>query len=290
MASPSLNFLGAPVSIALEDMGDRAIVERWGPDGPEADVMFKCKWSDRYLVIKYLRGGVIGSGRTVTYLAPASYPSSPNLKCTSIGELRGIKPRTLDSGWVEYEYAIVPAHFSTPTWDAIGTTDSMNSDPSHAPMTTTRFRGSPEILTPPGGSYYYTSGTDSGKPVLDSTVGIVRSRVEISMTRHMIPFPLMDKLMFDVGCINDTTMVFADRTFPRGTVLFAAFDSDPVAEPSTGQKCWDYTFSFVANYSKDWNYFLDPHGEWVPINSKADGTGDPPFEYEDLSYLLSDTF
>jgi hypothetical protein len=299
MSSPALNFLGAAVSIPFADMGDQAIVESWPPEGPTADVWFQCNWADRYTVVKYLRGGTIrsGNGKTISYLRPASYPDSPNMLCTAINEIRGIKPRVYQAGsflptgqslpgWGYYELARVHAHFSVPTWDAVGQSPQ---DPSGLPMTTTRYSSRAEIFAPPTGSFYYAAGAYNTKPVAESSAAVVRSRVEIAMTRHMVPYPYLSDIMEWDGCVNDQTVTFADRTFPRGCLLFLGADMDPVADPTTGERCWDYTFNFMGNFNIEWNEFMDPAGVYVLINNSPAGTGDPPFEYIDYGALFGTT-
>lgn len=286
--SPQFSILGVPVSIYTEGLGDRAVVERWPSSGPEADVVFKAPYDQRYTVIKGLRGGMVATGRTFTYLPPLRYPPSPNLLCTAIGDVTGIKPSTdQSSGWLTYQFAIIPAHFSVPTWDAIG---GPVVDPSGLPFTTTKFKASAEVFTPPSGSYYYIDGPDAGKVVAESSVGIIRSRVEISMTRHFVPFPFLNDIMEWDGTVNDAPVTFGDRTFPRGCLMFAGADTDPVSNPISGERCWDYTFLFLGNFSIEWNEFMGLDGEWHLINDKADGSGSFPFEYVDYNALFGFSF
>jgi hypothetical protein len=286
--SPYLQSLGLPISIAVEDLGQRAVVERFPPEGPSADVVFKCRYADRYAVIKGLRGGVIQTGKKFQYVPAARYPPSPNLVCTSIGEITGIRPWTDANGWLQYDEALVPATFTVPTWDAIDA--QAVSDPSGIPMTTTKFKGSGEVFEPPVGSFFYTAGASSGKKVSGSSVGIIRPRTEISMTRHGIPYPYLDGPLWIEGCVNDTPVLFADREFPRGCLLMASFDMDPVPDPSTGDKAWDYTFTLLGNDVREWNEFMDPAGEYVLINTAADGSGEYVFPYENFDLLFSDDF
>jgi hypothetical protein len=205
--------------------------------------------------------------------------------CTSLGDIKGLRPWTDATGWLQYDFAIIPVNFSVPTWSAI---DQPSTDASGLHMTTTKFRGSPEIVAPPGDPYYYTAGSYSGKPVAESSVAIIKGKVEISMTRHQVPFPYLDGPLWLEGCANSSPVTFGDRTFPRGTLLFASFDSDFQPDPATGDPAWDYTFTLLGNDIQDWNEVNDPTGELVLINTAADASGDFPYPYEDFSLLFSD--
>jgi len=285
--SPFLNVLGVPVSIAVEDVGSRAVVERVTSNGPEADVMFKCPYNQRFTVVRGLLGGVVATGKTLTRLYPLRYPPSPNLFCTSIGDITGLKPFTDGFGWLNYQYSIIPAHFSVPGWDAI---PGYTNDPSGKLFTTTRFRVSGQVFSPPIGSYYYQGGTYAGKPVPDSKQSLIRPQVEISMTRQLMPFVPLDAAMTYVGSVNSSSVTIADHVFPRGCLLFMGIDTDPVADPSTGNRCFNIPFSFIGTYQVEWNEVMDPTGAWQLVNDDPGGTGDPPFAYEDFSILFGDIF
>jgi hypothetical protein len=286
-SSPLLNINGCPVSIVLDGDGEHAVIERATlTEGPSADVVFKCDYANRNLVVLGLLGGVVNNAGTITRVPPMAYPPNPNIFCTNIGDITGIKPFTNELGWIEYQYVKIPAHFSMPTWDVIkGVT---NPDPSGYTYTTTKFKGNCEIFVPPIGSYYYKTGTFSGKPVETSSVGIVRSHAEIQVTRHQIPFLPVTQLMDNAGSVNYDPIKFGDYTFPAGCVLYSTWDIEPKADPA-GIRLWDINLSILANFDTPWNKFFDPAGSWSEINTKADGTGDPPFPAIDLRVILFGT-
>ena len=287
-SGPSLQVLGVPVTIDLEGMGERAVVERFGPGGMEADVIFKAPYNRRFDVIKGLLGGSVGAGKTLTYWKPIRYPPLPQLFCTSIGDCTGIKPFTDNLGWVNYKYVRIPAHFSVPTWDAIPGLPT--PDPSGIERTTTRFRVSSEVFSPPIGSYYYIGGAYNGNPVAASSQSVMRSKVEVVMTRHLMPFvPLAASLRY-TGTVNDAPLLLADYLFPRGCVLFTGIDTDPTSDPSTGVRAWDVPFTFVGNYVIEWNALMDPGGQWRLVNDKKTGAGNFPFSYTSFPALFGNTF
>lgn len=290
MASNHFYILGVPCSIPIEEMGERAIVERVPPSGPEADVLIKCPYNQRFNVVKGLLGGAIATGRTVSYLSPLAYPPSPNLRCTTIGEIRGLRPWVDSYGWVNYDWAIIPAHFELLKWD-LPTSQGIEPDPSGIPYTTTTFQTSAEIFQPPTGSYYYTAGSYSGKPVAESSIGTVRPRVEITMTRRLMPFVPLSFSLSMVGKVNSATVRFADRIFPIGCLLYTGSSiPEPVTDPASAERRWDVSFNFMGNYSVEWNAFMDPAGAYRLINTSPAGSGDYPFAYADFSPFYSNTF
>ena len=277
MASP-FYILGLPVSIDLEGVGDQAIIENLTQDGPTADVTMRCYWADRFTVYKGLVGGAYKSGTQVKYAWPFTYPDSPNLRCVGISNVRGIKPRTNASGWVYYAQCRFVAHFAVPSWDAIPQNQGA-PDPSFQEMTTTRMRGTSEIFAPPGGSLVFADGS----PVPDSSIGIVRGRTEIVMTRHLVPWPPINAIMSLTGCVNNDTITFGDQTFARGFLLYTNPDIEPVSDPSTGNRCWDITFTMLGNQDYEWNKFLSPAGTWQIAGPSV---GTTVFQYQNFSPVI----
>jgi hypothetical protein len=283
MSSPSLNIGGVTCTIDVE----AGVTEESPADGgPTADVVFKCAYGSRYALVKALRGYVTTSGKSINYHPPYRYPPSPNLVCSSIGTIRGLQPKNDGSGWLVYKTAYVPAHFSVPTWT--GFADQTNTpDPSGQMYCTTKFKVSSEVFSPPGGSYYYTAGTNSGQAVEESSIGIIRSRVEISMTRHKFPFVPLNAIMgLEGAAVNSAAVTFADKTFPRGCLLFGGMTSDPQPDAATGDVYQELEFTFLGNSSVEWNAFMDRKGAYQLVNSKADGTGSPPFGYFSFDALF----
>lgn len=288
MPSPSLTIGGVSCRIFIAD----GITESWPADsGATADVTFKCAWSDRYTLARALKGYINPAAYAFVIVVPYQYPPSPNLFCTSIGEIRGIGPFTDSSGWLQYKWALLPAHFTLPTYQAFPSVDSASDDPSGLLYTTTKFKVSSEVFTPPGGAYFYVGGADAGKPVEESHVGFVRPRCEIEMVRHKFPFVPLDACMsIEGGIVNDDTVTFADHTFPRGTLLFTGMDSDPQPGSIEGILLWDLTFTFLGNATIEWNAFMDRAGKFNLINTKPDGSGDFPFNYISFNNLFGFSF
>ncbi len=282
--TPTFTVGTVGASLYVED----GIVEEFPEEGgPRASVTFKVPWEQRYALIAGLRGSISLSGDRIIRTPPFRYPDNTNLICTQTGQVRGVKPRRRDDGWLAYKWAFVPVTFTVPTWQAFGEGDV--ADPSGQPYVTTKFKLSAEVFTPPLGAYFYAAGTKSGQQVEESSVGVVRSRAEISMTRHRLPYVPLDGIMELDGVVNDEEVVIGDKAFPRGCLLFAGASSDPQPDPATGAMLQDVEFTLLGNCNIEWNEFMDPTGAWVPINDKADGSGDPPFEYVSFAWLFGDT-
>jgi hypothetical protein len=302
MPSPTPTFPvnGVPVSIYIGDGdGADAVREQVTQDGAQATVVFKCPWNERYAVVAGLLGGVTSKNGVLSRTPPATYPPSPNLFCTSITDIHGIKPMRDDTnaqglpGWLTYEWAVITAVFSRPTWQAIENQEGQapqSSDPSGIVYATTRFKVSTEVFSPPIGAYYWQGGNHQNQAVEGATVTEMRPRVEISITRHMMPFVPLTAAQALIGGLNNAPWFMADYGFPRGSVLFTGFNSEPKADPATQVTTWDLEMTFLANSRLDWNKFLDPDGSYQFINTAQDGSGTFPFPYVDFSVILSDNF
>jgi hypothetical protein len=267
-----------------------AIGEAWPPDGPAADALFKCAWYDRYTVAQTL----VGFGRGTP---PWSWPGSPNLKCLSLGRIvgsgrprvlqvpRGVAPNIIPAGWPEYDYAIIPANFGIlPYATGDGTPENPIQDPSGKPWTTTRFRVAGEVFQPPGGTYYYQGEGDfSGKPVEKSTLGIIRPKTEISITRHRVTGLDIGAIEAYMGTLNIGNVTFGNKTYDPGWLMFAGWNSN-VSINSLGQVETEAEYS-VMSQDGDWNEIQAKDGNWYLINTMPDGTGDNPFAYTDFSMM-----
>lgn len=282
--SAAFQIGGVACSIAMEGDGGKGVVEQYAPE-PSAEVVFKVPYASRNTVVLNLLGGVVASGWQISRVPPLQYPPNPNLVCLSIGATTGIKPRTNHLGWVEYEYVLMPAHFGVPEWDSY--TGVTNPDLSGHRYTVTKFKNSSEIFAPPIGSFYYRgSDTYTGSPVAEASVGIVRSRSEIQFTRKLMPFVPVTDLMDTVGSVNSDAITLGDFEFPAGCLLFTGWDLEPRSDAASGVRVWDIVFNLLGNENITWNEFMNPGGHWVPINSKSDGSGDPPFASVAFSDLL----
>lgn len=285
------------------------IKEQITPDGPTAAVKFKCLWRDRERLVRGLMGwNYLKNQTTITRELPATYPSNHNLFCTSITNIEGIKPYRDDSGlfsgppdwdntgdvqafpgWTAYEYAVVTAVFSKPTYQ-IAVDDSLeDNDLSNKAFITTTIQPSGEILTPPGGCYYFVEGDQSGQPIQNSNVGLIYSRYEITMRRHFMPIiPLWD-IEACLGHANLNPFVLTTVSFPPGNVLFMGTHTELRADPATGVPLWDIEYKFLANGQNSWNQLLDNKGVFSIISATLTAPFKPPFPPCDMDRLLSDT-
>lgn len=272
MSNPQLQIAGIPVTIAFEDLGDRAVVEM-APDqaGLQATVIFKCAWAQRLNVIKGLLGYVTPNGASIVRVPPVFYPDLPKLYCKSVGEVKAIKPRVRSTGdgWFDAAYALITANFGAPVWQLDDAADL-----SGKLWTTTRTRTSAEVFIPPVGAYYFET---TGKPVPEANVGIMRPKIEISMTRHWLPYMPLAEAAAAIGHVNSGTLTLGNFTFAAETLLFAGMSTQPAAD-TIGNVIQEVEYCLLGNMDGiSWNKFFSPAGTWDYINTAAGGGGSRPF-------------
>lgn len=275
---PRVDVNGYPAQIRLRDDGSDAITESV-PDekGMVATVEFLVDWATRQDFLKALAGSATLAGGVAVRTPPFAYPPNPELYCSAIGEIRGIKPRRTDSGWIEYRKAVVPAVFKKPSWLFDAADPAGQNDPSGVPWTTTRFRVSSEVLSPPAGSYYFANGG----PVPQSSLGFVRPRAEISLTRHWMPWVPLQESMELAGACNEFEIRIGNRIFPRGCILYGGMNATDSVD-TLGNKVFEVEYIFLGNFEVEWNEIMDRDGAWKLVNTAADLSGDYPFFYDDL--------
>jgi hypothetical protein len=284
--SPTFDIGGIPCRLATEDVY-QAIGEAWPPDGPAADALIKCAWSNRYTVAQNL----VGFGRGTP---PWSWPESPNIKCISIGRITGsgkiyvlqAAEGLAPAGWVKYDDAIIPANFGIlPYATGDGTPENPIKDPSGQPWTTTRFRFSGEVLTPPNNTFVYVGGTVAGVPVSGSLVGITRPKLEISLTRHKVDAGFdMAALANLIGCVNTSVFHIGNYDFPEGYVLFGGFSANEQRD-SLGNLTYEFEYGLLCNFDASWNSIMAKDGDFHLINTKDDESGKYPFDYVDFTLI-----
>ena len=274
---------GVSTTIAVEDTGGSAITEAIDQEGPTASVIFQCAYANRYTLIKGLMGTVIANGRQIVRVPPYQYPPSPNLYCQSISNVYGIKARRDTSGWLIYDTARLTANFAVPKWQFNQAAPGGQNDPSGQPWTITKTKTSAEVFTPPGGSYY-VGPFPGGKPAEESSIGVVRPRTEISITRKFMPFLPLNEIQLLAGKVNQDTFIIGNRGLTAGMVLFVGANSEPSNDPA-GNPTQDIEYTFMANDDYDWNTFQAKDGTWQALNTKADGSGSKPFASGDFSLL-----
>ena len=280
----TLTIGGVSCTIALEDLGDSAIVESVSQDGgPEANVVFRCAYGDRYTLARALLGTSVAVGRTIVRTLPFAYPPSPNLYCLAIPEIKGIKPRRDATGWVYYQLAQLTAQFGRPKYDYTATAADGQNDPSGHAWTTTRVKVSAEVLTPPDGAFYIGPFSPNGKKVEEASVGIVRANCEVAVTRHFLPFVPLDEVMSLIGSTNLYPIQFSNHVFQQGCLLLVGCDTTPNTDPASNHT-QEVTYTFLGK-SNDWNQFIAKDGSLQFLNSRIDNTGTTPYSYQDFSIL-----
>jgi hypothetical protein len=247
-----------------------------------------CNWSDTQNLAAALLGSVsLNDDGSLSRIPPYNLPFAQKLYASQIGDERPLNPKRDVSGWVYYEQSEISCTFSCLTWQIDGGDQTGQIDPSGLPYTTTKFRVSSEILQPPKGYYYVAPFGPSAKQANEALIGYVSPRVEISMTRHWQPRIPLEEALSLVSTVNDETIKLANRTFPRGTLLFAGLSNDP-RNDSNGYPVQELEYTFLGKFDVEWNEFLDGESQAFQfLNTKQDGTGDFPFEYVDFSELFT---
>lgn len=272
-----INVNGVLANIALEDLGDQAIIEDTDvTNGATAKVVFQCPYANRYLLIKALMGSVSSSGPSIIRNVPFAYPPSPNLVCTSVNNIVGLKPSFV-GGWVTYQLARMTATFGFVPWQFSQGNQNGQNDPSGQPWTVTKIKATSEVFQPPEGAF-----KEGGGPSIDGSIlGIVRPKTEISILRKFLPFVPLAQINLCSGRINKYPFQIANMIYPPGFVLFVSGSNEPSNDP-LGNPTQDIEYSLIANGDFDWNTFLTPDNNWVSI---VDKFNNPPFEMVDFSVL-----
>jgi hypothetical protein len=278
-APPQLTINGVPVNFRIEDDGGDVIVEKIpGTEPPSASVIFTCDWDQRFQLARGLAGAVSGRIGSIARTPPFAYPDIPQLRCVSIDEMRMIAPTVrLADGWPTAKRCQLTATFGVFPWGFDSSDPASQNDPSGQPWTTTKFKVSAEVIQPKSGTYAWTAGPDSGKPVPDAELGVMRPRVEISMTRHWMPVvPLLATLTY-IGTTNIDPVTIGDTTFVKGSLLLAGVNTE-VATDTLGNRTQEVEYVLLGQ-AIDFNKLLGSDGLFYLVNSKPDGSGNYPFPY-----------
>jgi hypothetical protein len=317
-----LEIGGVPCGIYLGPDGTLGPTESCTAQGRTATVTFQCLWNDRQPLIAGLVGVVGYDHGNILRTPPFEYPFGQDdyaavggaitasilerrLLCTSISRVQGTKWETDVEGgafsswpgWGGYVYALVTAEFTTPNYQIVtsnpGTTGFQ--DPSNFAYMTTRVRASGEILAPPDGAMVFAEGPLKGDMLRDVGSAQPRVRLEVNVTRirmPIIPLQLVEPL---VGGVNNKPITFGNYDFQNGSVLFNGINPEPRTDPYSGGIVWDIEYQFLVNgpvlhfgdqepREADWNWFIDPDGDWVLVNYV--NTTRTPFPYTDFSKLF----
>lgn len=257
------------VSYAIAQMDGKCGISESNPPGaPTATVDFTCNSEDHYSLIRSLLGYPVAAGLTIIRTYPFQYPPSPNLIATAIESVEFYGKPALVPGvgmpWLWRSKAKVRCRFELPLWFSGGV-----GDPSGLPYTTTTFQGTLDILTIPNTSYSFPSGWTTGNPI-----GVKLPKINITMLRHMMPYPPIQQCFPLLGGVNNATVLIGGYSCPTGTLLFMGFDAQPSADP-LGNLYYDCTYQFAFRL-RPWNQFPspDPTEGWaVP----TDGSGNKVF-------------
>jgi hypothetical protein len=283
-----------------EDGGSGGIEESW-PEGQPAKVVvyYKVPWASRYAFIAGLRGGVSAG----TVLLPHAYPHSPNLTCVGIGSIRNLKPKISSTGLVDYQWAIVPAEYGVPQFDMMGSggggggggAGADYTDPSGKPFTNTDWQVTVETFQPPTGAYYWQSGPSAGKAIPDSTLGLIRSRVEFTIRRSWLAYPPLAFFMAYSGSVNSVPVRISDYVFRRGSLYLPGGQGGMSRDGSLEGRTGELVYTLVGNgpvsvngepYVPEWNEYMAIDGSWQYANTEIDGSGDWPYRYSNFwAYL-----
>lgn len=313
--SPAIDVNGIPAGIYTGDTGDDGgIVEMMTDRGLEVTVHFLVRWEYRIAFIQALRGsagttaGGDGGYRIVRQnpwalpqigtdfmpdLPPYNERLNPyytwqNYVCIATEAFRPLKPRTdVDAtvtgqtGWVYYEYVVIPARFAVTPWqyfDNNGNYD-IGFDLSGFPYTSVKAKASGEVFQSDYQTYKFLG---SGAPV--GGVGIIRPRQEFTITRYMMPF--VDTNGYDglIGKVNEDTINIGNKEYPPQSMLYTGYEPEWIPDASTGFLFCNIHHTILANgpvrdqdgvNSSSWNYALGRDGFWDEMVLSSNGTTNP---------------
>lgn len=267
------------------------IVRSWPESGPQVDVRFQFDWSDGPALAQALLGYVsLADDGSISRTAPFKLPWAPQLYCQNVGPETPMTPRGSSSdGWTTYELSQFTATFSALKYQVSGDDPGGRVDASGLPYTTTRFRVSSETYSPPTGAYYIAPFGTSAQQISQGSIGFVRPLIDVNMLRHWMAKVPLSAAAGLVQCVNDDDITLGDFTFARGCLLFLGMEGDPTND-ATGYPVFDIPFNFQGHGDGvEFNEVMGDDGEYHLLNTKADGTGDPPFAYVSFDPLFSDT-
>lgn len=283
LSPPYTGIGGYPVTIDCADES-QTVRESWPEGGPRVTVRYRCDAHVRYNVVAYLKGFSILKDGKIVRQPPHRYPPSPNLVCTEVQDIELTRPRTIQdgplTGWPDHETCVIVAVYTVPTWagwDA-GTQDGQN-DPSGELWTTTKTKVSGQVIQPPGGTYFWVTGPDSGSPLAEAQIGVITAQIEIEITRRWVPFQPIQQAQAFMGNVNASPLVYGNTTFAAGQLLFLGMDTEPDKD-GYGTPVWNITYRLFG-LNRSWNSVLARDGAYHLINSSAGGGGNTPFPYSD---------
>lgn len=330
--NPSLGFRinDVPCAIWVGEDGDQGgIRESWGDRGLELNIEFVVPYDQRIKFLQGLRGGASWDGEHLERQHPWSIPVNPNefnpslsgmegvpygwirYICVGTGESRPATWRTDDDGsktglpgWGYYDSVIIPARFAVPSY-VVGDEKLLpylyGQELTGYPYTTTKIKASGEVFTCYTNTYKFDSTND---PVNEANVGFIRPRLEVSITRHYMPF--VDTLGYDklIGHVNRDPIVIGTQSYYTESLLYVGYEIESYGDASTGLLYCDITHQLLANgqvidvegnSQTSWNYFLNRKGVWdklvlvTPPATPPDGFQPTPYQQADfIKYIWPD--
>jgi hypothetical protein len=270
--------MAVQISRPFTVMCDSGLSESVGEDGgPTATVKMKCLWDDHYQIIRDLCGVATGSQGNIVREPPFRYPPAPALVAQSIPSIEGLgKPFLsgffpMDGRWITRKYAVMTVVFGQPKYDYDG------AGQFGQPYTTVSFGVSGEHQTMPNSVYRFADGTVTTTPI-----GRMIPSMQISVTRHMLPYSPLGEIATLMGNINSDPYEIAGHAFAAGTLLFEGGD-DNIEVDSVGNVTITVSYKFVFR-PIPWNYYLSPK-RTTGYALVTDGSGNPVYQSGDFSSL-----
>src|SRR5574343_212275 len=260
------------------DWNHGGISEAWNPE-PEAAVVYRCAWDDRYELAQELLGYYPeGSSTFGSYTLPAEYPPSPNLRCVGIQSITPDKAVnwTDPAKWSPYKWALITAVFRVPPWgDLSSATPAGQIDPPPGTPATggtpilfwrQRVRASAAFKVLPKGKLKFSTSLT----IVETEVSKPAAQAEITLEFPKTPFNPYQLCRPYLGKINDAA-IFGHAA---GCVLFDSIDTD-VSSTSDGSDC-NVVLSFLAR-DASWNTLVNDEGEDELVEFDGAATTTRPF-------------
>lgn len=274
----TISVNGVEALVSLEDSDQ--VTESVTSDGPSATLTFHVPYASRLEFLRGLGGSssVDGDG-VITYSPPLLYPGLGGLTCQAVTKMVGVgRPARDPDGWPTYQLAKITTQFGIPKYSF----DAGNvQDMSGRPWTTTRGRVNSEIIIPQGGTFLFTEGTLIGEPVPEGQAGLSIPNIELSMTRHWMPFVPLNAVAEYIGTVNDGPVMMGDYEFADGNLLFAGFNWTETVT-FAGDVAYEVEYILLGQRVHSWTSVLDKTGLWNVLNTESDQSGLFPFEYTDF--------
>ncbi|MDR3582567.1 MAG: hypothetical protein P4L67_04810 [Candidatus Pacebacteria bacterium] len=307
---------GVQAAIFVGENGSQGgIRPSWTDQGLVVQIDFLIAWKDYIKFLQLLAGSSSYSGGKYYRKLPTKLPvisgdKSPGLPgqqsgylwdrmiCMGTGEFRPVKFRTDGDGsatgmvgWGMYAMVVIPTTWGVPTYivdDKEFDPNFPGADLSGYPFTTTRIKAAGEAYSPYASGYKFAT---SGENIDDSKVGLVRPKLEITITRHNMPFVDSEKLNNLVGKTNDIPLGFGNTAFKAESMLYLSYEYEARPDVATGGLTYDITHHILANglvedvngsNQSSWNYFVSPDGKWDQVIQVKGG--EAPYSTAELQF------